>query len=118
MPDIMHIAVIDDDESMRLSLAGLLRSLGHAVRGFASAEEFLAAEADFTCILSDLRMPGLGGLGLLERMRSSGRATPVILMTAFADAAAEARAARAGATGFLRKPFDAASLLACFDKLP
>jgi FixJ family two-component response regulator len=109
------ICVIDDDASVRLSLEGLLRSLGHTVRVFASAEEFLDSNAlpSCGCIISDIKMPGMSGLELKQRLDGAGAAPPFILMTAFADEAARARAAKAGAACFLSKPFDADALIEC-----
>ena len=109
------ISVIDDDVSVRLSLEGLLRSLGYAVRVFAAAEEFLGSDAlgSSDCIISDIKMPGMSGLDLKHRLDAARNATPVILMTAFADDAARARAMKAGAACFLSKPFDAQALIDC-----
>ncbi len=113
--DSLPIAVIDDDESVRLSLDGLVRSLGYAARTFASAEAFLAsgAGAGWACIVCDINMPGMSGLELQERLKRSGVATPLILMTAYADAGTLVRAEKAGAACFLRKPFDAQRLIDC-----
>lgn len=109
------IAVIEDDESMRLSLEGLVRSLGHAVRGFASADGFLGAGdgARYACIICDITMPGTSGIDLTLRLKAMGIATPVILMTAFASEAIRAQAIKAGAACFLAKPFDAGRLIDC-----
>lgn len=118
MADDKIICVIDDDESMRASLEGLLRSLGHAVRGFASAEDYLASPARecCACVISDVQMPGMSGLDLQERMRAARIATPFIFITAFGEGQAQARAMHGGAACFLRKPFDAAALIACLDR--
>jgi FixJ family two-component response regulator len=112
------ISVIDDDESMRLSLEGLVRSLGYSVQSFACAEDFLAAGADgrSACVISDIKMPGMSGIDLLGRLKETGRTVPVILMTAFANDVARARATKAGAACFLSKPFDARSLIECLDQ--
>ena len=118
MPDDKTICVIDDDESMRLSVEGLLRSLGHAVCCFASAEAFLASHAhgSCACVISDVQMPGMSGLDLQEKMRGARSATPFIFITAFGEGQAQARAMNDGAICFLRKPFDAAALIACLDR--
>ncbi len=114
----MTICVIDDDESMRLSLEGLLRSLGHAVSCFPSAESFLAspARARCACVISDVHMPGMSGVDLQAAMRSDGVAAPFVFITAFDDDKARARAMAAGAVCFLKKPFDAAALIACLER--
>lgn len=110
------IAVIDDDESVRVSLEGLVRSLGHRVCSFASAEAYLGARAACDCVISDLQMPGgMDGIELIEALAASGDATPVILITAFADAHIKARAEKAGAACCLKKPFDGAKLIDCLN---
>lgn len=118
LPDDNTICVIDDDESMRASLEGLLRSLGHAVRCFASAEAFLGSPAHThcACVISDVQMPGMSGLDLQEKMRAARIATPFIFITAFGEGQARARAMNGGALCFLRKPFDADALIACLSR--
>jgi FixJ family two-component response regulator len=118
LPHDPTICVIDDDESVRLSLEGLLRSLGHAVRSFASAEEFLGSpvHARCACVISDVQMPGMSGLDLQEKMRAARLATPFIFVTAFGEGQTRARAMNGGAFCFLRKPFDADALIACLDR--
>ena len=115
MPDDLPICVIDDDESVRLSLEGLIRSLGHAVRVFASAEDFLASPAHrgCACIISDVHMTGLSGIELQAAMKARGIATPFIFITAYGNDAMQTRAMNGGATCFLRKPFDAQALIDC-----
>jgi FixJ family two-component response regulator len=113
------IAVIDDDESMRKSLEGLLRSLGHTVRVFDSADAFLACggpAAGYGCIVSDIQMPGTSGIELQLRLKAAGDAPPLILMTAFANEITRTRATEAGATCFLAKPFDANRLIECIER--
>ena len=107
------ISVVDDDASMRESLTSLLRSHGFAVRTFASAEEFLqSGQAPATrCLLLDVRMPGMSGLELQERLGGERRRTPIIFLTAHGDEQARARALEAGAVDFLSKPFSEGALL-------
>lgn len=118
------IAVIDDDESVRTSVSGLVRSLGYAVHAFVSADAFLAAgaAAKSDCIISDVQMPGTSGIELKEALTAAGSHTPVILMTAFINDAVRVRASDAGAVCFLTKPFGASELIGCLDaalpKLP
>lgn len=111
------IAVIDDDESVRTSVSGLVRSLGYSARTFASAAEFLGSgsDAESDCIISDVQMPGISGIELKEALMAAGSRTPVILMTAFASDAVQMRAAEAGAVCFLRKPFGASELIGCLE---
>ena len=109
------ICVIDDDDSVRVSLEGLLRSLGHRVRAFGSAAAFMASDArsQADCVISDLQMPGMTGVEMKEALVAAGETTPVILITAFADDAQRARAERAGVTCFLPKPFTGEKLIDC-----
>jgi FixJ family two-component response regulator len=108
------ITIIDDDESMRLALAGLARSFGYETRTYGSAEEFLAAKAEpCCCIITDVRMPGLSGIELKRRLDGSGCAAPVILVTGRTEPYILEQARVCGAVGLLMKPFDAETLLAC-----
>ena len=118
VPDRLPICVIDDDESIRHSLEGLLRSLGYTVRCFSSAEAFLGSPAHeaCACVISDVQMPGMSGLDLQEKMRAARIATPFVFITAFGEGQAQARATNGGAICFLRKPFDAAALIACLER--
>jgi FixJ family two-component response regulator len=115
LADARPIAVIDDDESVRLSIAGLLRSLGHAVRVFASAEDYVAAlaGADFSCVVCDIHLPGMSGLDLQQWLRTRGRERPIVFVSAYADAPMAARTVAAGAVCCLAKPFAADALIAC-----
>ena len=102
------ISVVDDDASMREALRGLLRSTGLRVEVFASAEEFLASGrlSGTACLVLDMRMPGLSGLELQERLLASGSRVPVIFISAHSDEGMRARALEAGAIEFLQKPFN------------
>ena len=113
------IAVIDDDEGMRLSLDGLLRSLGHCTALFASGEDFLASEAAASadCVISDVHMPGgMSGVELARRLADDRSPTPVILMSGFADRACREEAERIKVGCLLTKPFDDDTLIACLDE--
>ncbi|MGK6325266.1 response regulator [Sphingomonas sp. DT-51] len=112
------ISVIDDDEGIRESLDGLIRSLGLRVRVFDSAESFLAAGIhDQTgCIVSDVQMPGMSGIDLLRTMRATNCRIPVILMSAFVSEQSFAEARSAGAYCTFRKPFDGEALVSCIEK--
>lgn len=117
MPDQPLIAVIDDDESVRIALASLLRSLGMAVLTFAGAEEFLRSPrlADASCAIADVQMPGTGGLELQERLAARRCRLPIIFVTAYPDSRVRDRALAAGAVGFLSKPFAAQDLTNCIE---
>lgn len=112
------ISVVDDDASIRVSLEGLIRSLGYRVACFDCASEFLEsdARAGTACVISDVQMPGMTGLELIQALGAETGAPPVILMSAFADEGARARAQQAGAVCFLKKPFSGDSLIGCLDR--
>lgn len=105
--------IVDDDSAMRESLAFLLGSIDLPVASFASAQTFLAQyrEPRPGCLLTDVRMPGMSGLALLDELRARGWGLPVILMTAHADVPMAVRAMRAGAFDFIEKPFNDQDLL-------
>jgi FixJ family two-component response regulator len=110
------ISIVDDDESVRESTKALVRSLGYAARAYASAEEFLGSDPDnTTCLIVDVQMKGLSGVELQERLIAEGRRTPIIFVTAFPDEQVRSRVLRAGALGFLRKPFSEDKLTSCLD---
>jgi FixJ family two-component response regulator len=102
------IHIVDDDPSVVIALRRLLHSWGMQVRTFASGEEFLSALSrphDVDCSVIDVQMPGMTGLEVQERMNRAGMDVPVIFITAFMEEGIEEEAMRAGAVGFLRKPF-------------
>jgi FixJ family two-component response regulator len=81
----MTLGVVDDDDDVRTALARLLRSFGHEVRLFPSAETFEAAPVAIDCLIVDVRLPGISGLELLERIQASGRSLPAVLITGDGD---------------------------------
>ena len=103
-----NVYVIDDDEAMRDSLNFLLDSSGFNVRLFETAQSFLDALQDlaFGCVLSDVRMPGLDGIGLLKRMKAEHSPFPIVIMTGHGDVPLAVEAMKLGAVDFLEKPFD------------
>jgi FixJ family two-component response regulator len=118
VPRILDIAVIDDDESVRMALADSLSSLGYAIHGYASAEEFIAATDGtlFDCVVTDIHMPGMSGLDLIRYLVIHGFSSPFVLITARSEADLESKAAAAGATCLLRKPFETADLVNCLER--
>ncbi len=106
-------AIVDDDESVRSAIHGLLKSVGLKTRSFASAEEFLLSgqQSETACLISDIRMPGMSGLELQARLAEEDCRIPIIFITAFADTRTRMQAMRAGAVEFLGKPFDDEVLL-------
>jgi FixJ family two-component response regulator len=107
------IAVVDDDASIRAATDSLLRSRGYSVRNFASAEEFLrSAELNGTsCVITDVRMPIMGGVELQAILRAQGCTVPFIFITAFPEDVVRTQAMNGGAMCFLTKPFDAPTLI-------
>jgi FixJ family two-component response regulator len=109
------ISVIDDDASVRTATTNLLSSHGYLVDTFASAEAFLQSARlnDSSCIIADVQMPAMSGLDLLTHMRARGYAAPFIFITAFPEDSVRDRALKAGAIGFLAKPFAGPALISC-----
>jgi FixJ family two-component response regulator len=107
------VAIVDDDDSMRSALQGLLRALGVPARTFASAEEFLNSgqQHQTACLIADIRMPGMSGLELQARLNAEHCRIPTIFITAHGDEKMRMQALRAGAVEFLAKPFDDEALL-------
>ncbi len=110
----MRVTLVDDDEALRESLPDLVSVFGYAVSVFSSAEAFLAsAIVDQTdCLILDLNMPGMGGLGLLRDLKQNNRKLPVVFITAHQDDALRERLLRQGAIDCLYKPFSDTALLA------
>ena len=109
------ISIVDDDESMREAVRGLMQSLGYRVEAAASAEEFLRSPhvRRTSCLITDVQMPGMTGLELHQHLSTSGKPIPTILITAYPDDNVRERALAAGVIGYLSKPFDENDLLAC-----
>lgn len=107
------VAAVDDDFRVRESIKSLLESAGFAPLVFASAEEFLQSGtlAKATCVISDVRMPGMDGIELQRRIRLERPTLPVILISAHYNADVRQTAIDGGAVDVLFKPFDAADLL-------
>jgi FixJ family two-component response regulator len=111
------ISVIDDDASVRAATDNLLSSHGYLVHTFASAEDFLQSTHlnHSSCVVADVQMPGMSGLDLLTHMRAQGYNVPLIFITAFPEESVRDRALKAGAVGFLAKPFAAPALINCVE---
>jgi two-component system response regulator FixJ len=115
MSVLTHIAVIDDDEAVLDSLRLYFARQDVETSCFASAQDFLAAIRSgqrFDCIVSDVRMPGMSGLDLVQHLKGAGLAAPVILITGHGDVDMAVAAIKVGAFDFIEKPFDEARLLA------
>jgi FixJ family two-component response regulator len=109
------ISIVDDDESVRTATSALVRSLGYAAATFASAEDFLESDrVDGTsCLITDVQMPGLSGVELQSRLIADGRHMPIIGVTAYPEESIRTQMLRAGAIGFLSKPFNDECLIDC-----
>src|ERR1700675_4974073 len=107
------VAIVDDDDSMRIALGGLLKAVGFPAQAFASAEEFLKSgqQRHTACLIADIRMPGISGLELQAKLNAEHCRIPTIFITAHGDANLRMQALRAGAAEFLTKPFDDEVLL-------
>ncbi len=113
----LTVHVIDDDEAVRRAIAMLLRSARLRVEAYPSGLAFLDAlsslgGAQTGCVITDVRMPGMDGLELMQRLRASGFRGPIVVMTAHGDVSTAVRAMKAGAVDFIEKPFDDDVLLA------
>ncbi len=117
LPRTHVISIIDDNDDAREATGDFVRSLGYRTLTYASAEDFLDADSmdGAACLITDVQMPGLSGIELQDLLVARGCVTPIIFITGFPDAAIEAQAIRAGAVGFLRKPFSEESLIDCID---
>jgi FixJ family two-component response regulator len=115
MSQAQTVSIVDDDPVAREGIRELVESLGYKALAFVSAQDFLQSGAITTtgCLITDLQMPGLSGLDLQERLQAQGYRTPVIFITAYPNEKHRSRAMRAGALGFLSKPFEEQCLVKC-----
>ena len=113
MNDVSLISVVDDDESLRESLEGLLKALGYGVQVFSSAESFLSSKilAQTRCLILDVRMPGMSGPELQRELAGQRIQIPTIFITAHGDEEVVSRVMADGALECLLKPFSEESLL-------
>jgi FixJ family two-component response regulator len=107
------VAIVDDDELLQRSLQDLIESDGLSTICFSSAEKFLDFDArdKVSCLIADIRMPGISGLELQAKLKAERCQIPIIFITAHGDAKMGIHAIREGAVEFLPKPFDDAILL-------
>src|ERR1700719_3833599 len=96
------ISIVDDDESMRAAMRDMVESFGYTVAAFASGLEFLGFDRlyDSACLITDVRMAGMSGLELHNRLTASGHSIPTIFVTAFPDGKGHDRAMQAGAIAY------------------
>ena len=108
----LSIGVIDDDQDVRHAIRRLLRAAGFAAETFTSAEDFLESKLPSPdCLVLDVQLSRLSGFELQERLAASGRAIPIVFITAHDDPATRERARQAGDTEYLRKPFEDLALI-------
>lgn len=113
MPPAAVVYVVDDDASVRRSLTRLISEAGYTVQAFASAGEFLAREPAVgpSCVVLDVRMPGVTGLDLQQTLASAVHEIPIVFITGHGDISMSVQAMKAGAVDFLTKPFEGKALL-------
>jgi FixJ family two-component response regulator len=113
MPNGPLVAIVDDDKSIRNATQDLLKAAGFSTATFEDAESFLgsASRASASCVVADMRMPGMTGLELYEELLASGHAIPTVIITAHPEELTRAR--EAGITCCLVKPFAPEELLEC-----
>jgi FixJ family two-component response regulator len=115
VPNNPVISIVDDDESVREGVLDLIKAMGFIAKAFERAEDFLKSNCirSTSCLIADMRMPGMTGLELYKRLVETGSIIPTILITAFPDDRDRARALRAGVVCYLAKPFKDDDLLEC-----
>ena len=113
------IYIVDDDKAVRDSLAFFLATAGYSPHQFADALSFLAVAAELPPggVLLDIRMPGVDGIEVLERLRDAGNGLPVVVMTGHGDVTTAVRAMKLGARDFIEKPFEEGTLIAILDRI-
>jgi FixJ family two-component response regulator len=111
------IMCVEDDASVREAIKGLLVSLGFAAEVFSSAEEFIQSSrlGETSCLITDVKLGGMSGIELQNRLAALGHCIPTIVITAFPDERIRAQALSAGAVCFLDKPIDKDELVSCID---
>lgn len=112
------MAVIDDDESVRKALTRMLRTAGLEILTFSSAQDFFAAEEkeQISCVIADLRMPGIDGLQLQNALKERMPRVSIVFLTGHADVSSSVRAMKSGAIDFLEKPVKRAELLEAIER--
>ena len=110
------VYVVDDDDSVRRSVAFMLKTSDHRVKAYASGIELLKEkELEPGCILLDIRMPGMDGLEVQQALQDRGVCLPVIIMTGHGDVPLSVRAMKAGAIDFIEKPFEKETLISAIE---
>ena len=117
-PDVPLVFIVDDDPSVRRSLARLISGAGYEVEVFGSAREFLARPHHDgpSCLVLDVQMPGLTGLELQEALATAGRQSSIVFITGYGDVSVGVKAMKGGAVDFLTKPVDKQELLGAIER--
>ncbi|WP_194722073.1 response regulator transcription factor [Noviherbaspirillum malthae] len=112
------VFLVDDDEAVRVSVTRLLRSAGHAVKVFATAEEFLqeSSHASPACLILDMRLSSASGFDVIDALAHKGISLPIIFISGYGSIPMTVRAMKAGAQEFLTKPVDSEQLLQAVDE--
>ena len=120
MPKKALISIVDDNESVREAMKGLMKSLGFSAESFSSAEDFLRSSGknSTACLIADVQMPGMSGLELHRQLVASGMPIPTVLITAYPDERMRKRALQDGVVCYLLKPCSENDLLACIRSIP
>jgi FixJ family two-component response regulator len=117
LSNLKSIAVVEDDASLLAALENFIGSHGIVVHGFPNAESFLARKDSIQvdCLITDVRMDGMGGVGLFDTMRRIGDTTPVVFITAFDDERIHRQVMSTGAIAYFHKPFDCEYVIECIE---
>jgi FixJ family two-component response regulator len=119
MANACSVFLVDDDESVRRALARLIKSAGHSVQTFASAQDFLGTKTgsqEAGCLVLDVRMPGLTGIDLQRELHIMNRNLPIVFITGHGDIPMSVKAMKAGAVDFLQKPVKDKDLLRAIEQ--
>jgi FixJ family two-component response regulator len=114
---VANVCVVDDDAPLRRAMKRLLKASGYGVETYGSAEEFLAARhvPPPDCLVLDIRLGGINGFQLYDRLRAEGLSIPTVFITGHDDVGLREQARKVGAAGYVRKPFDEQSLVTAIE---
>jgi FixJ family two-component response regulator len=118
LPRPLVVSIIDDDLSVRVAVADIVRSMDLTANMFASGQDFLSSNslADTACIIADVQMPGLNGIELQQALTAKKLKIPMIFITAYPDERIRTKALDGGAICFLNKPFGGSAIIECIER--
>jgi FixJ family two-component response regulator len=118
LPRPLVVSIIDDDLSVRVAVADIVRSMDLTANMFASGQDFLSSNslADTACIIADVQMPGLNGIELQQALTAKKLKIPIIFITAYPDERIRTKALDGGAICFLNKPFGGSAIIECIER--